>query len=64
MSPARCYCGVCKRRLDDPADPELTADCGGDCLLCMAYLAGDSDCKRKVESVMAGDPCDQWEASS
>jgi hypothetical protein len=39
-------CHICKRLLDDPADP-TTEDCGGDCLRCMAE-AGDPDCLRAM----------------
>jgi hypothetical protein len=35
-------CTICKRELDNPADPS-TVDCGGDCRRCMAE-AGDPDC--------------------
>ena len=52
-------CNICKRLLDDPSEPDLTADCGGDCLSCMARV-GDPDCARAVATIMAGDPCDDW----
>lgn len=42
MQPA--YCHVCKRLLDDPADPVRSKDCGGDCCECMAMLFYDDDC--------------------
>ncbi len=35
-------CGICKVRMDNPYHPE-TADCGGDCVKCMAE-AGDPGC--------------------
>lgn len=37
-------CQICKRRLDNPADPIRSKDCGGDCCECMAILAYDPDC--------------------
>lgn len=37
-------CSICGRRLNNPHDPR-SADCGGDCLQCMAD-AGDPDCIR------------------
>ena len=52
-------CNICKRLLDDPREPDLTADCGGDCLQCMARV-GDPDCERAVATIIAGDPCDDW----
>lgn len=33
-------CNICK----GPFDDGLHADCGGDCLLCMATVAQDPDC--------------------
>lgn len=36
------YCHICKRELNNLADP-LSTDCGGDCLQCMAEV-GDPDC--------------------
>lgn len=54
-------CNICKRPLDDPKDPDLTQDCGGDCFACMAKI-GDPDCEAAVARIMAGDPCDDWSA--
>lgn len=34
-------CGICHRRLDD-GTPE-SINCGGDCMACMADVAGDPD---------------------
>lgn len=36
-------CNICKRMLDNPADP-CSKDCGGDCLLCMIEIGEDPDC--------------------
>lgn len=32
------HCHICKRLIDDPNDPEMSADCGGDCQACMFVL--------------------------
>lgn len=37
-------CNMCKAPFDDG----LHEDCGGDCLLCMALVAGDTDCTEKA----------------
>lgn len=37
-------CHICKRTMDDPANPVATKNCGGDCLECMAD-SGDPECK-------------------
>lgn len=42
-------CSICKRELDVEGDPS-TADCGGDCLRCMAE-AGDPDCIAAMEKI-------------
>jgi hypothetical protein len=39
-------CKTCQRLLDQPQD-SFSADCGGDCVLCMAN-SGDPDCQRFV----------------
>lgn len=41
-------CATCKRVLGMAGDPS-TADCGGDCLRCMAE-AGDPDCIAAMEA--------------
>ena len=43
-------CGICKRPLDDPSDP-TTKSCGGDCLKCMAEVAGDPDCIVSMQNI-------------
>lgn len=42
-------CLICKRVLNDPADPIASRDCGGDCLRCMAEIGGDPDCIKELE---------------
>jgi hypothetical protein len=44
-------CKTCGRPLNDPANP-LSADCGGDCLRCMAE-AGDPEAKASVQQIMS-----------
>lgn len=48
MSVAVTYCNICKRMLDDPLEPVLSRDCGGDCLQCMALIGDDPDCQRSL----------------
>lgn len=36
-------CSICKKPMDVPNKIE-TADCGGDCMLCMAVVGGDPGC--------------------
>lgn len=43
-------CHYCKRKLDNPEDP-TTVDCGGDCVKCMAEIAGDPDCVAEMERI-------------
>lgn len=40
-------CSICKRPLNDPSDP-TTENCGGDCLRCMAEVAEDPDCIKRL----------------
>jgi hypothetical protein len=42
-------CKICGRELDNLADP-VSADCGGDCLQCMADC-GDPDCAARVATI-------------
>lgn len=48
------YCNICKRALDNPADP-TTKDCGGDCLRCMAEIGDDPECQAELRRLQ-GDP--------
>jgi len=50
------YCKICARRLDDPEDL-TTRDCGGDCLRCMAEVAGDPDCIEAMKRLGAMPIC-------
>jgi hypothetical protein len=36
-------CGICKRKLDQPADA-LSPDCGGDCWGCISECEADMIC--------------------
>lgn len=45
-------CTICKRELDNPADP-TTRNLGGDCLLCMAE-AGDPDARMSLDALSGG----------
>lgn len=40
------HCKTCNRELNNPNDP-MSADCGGDCVACMA-AAGDPECVAAV----------------
>lgn len=46
-------CSICKRPMDDPADP-TTANCGGDCLRCMAEIGEDPGCIAAMKDVTNG----------
>ena len=35
------HCIICKRPLNNPADPLLSDDCGGDCQACMYKFEND-----------------------
>jgi hypothetical protein len=43
-------CLICRRLLDDPSDPIRSANCGGDCLQCMAD-SGDTDCIAEMAKI-------------
>ena len=57
----KLYCAICRKRLNNPSDPILSRDCGGDCLRCMAE-AGDPECMEARAAAFAsiaakrGDP--------
>lgn len=52
MTSTQNHCQICGVPLDQPDKPE-TLDCGGDCLKCMADVAGDPDCIEAMEEIEA-----------
>lgn len=54
------HCGICKRLLNDPTDPVLSGDCGGDCSACifviehLDYDPGDYPPDDELRPVMEG----------
>ena len=45
------HCDICGQQLTAPDDEELTRDCGGTCLGCMA-IAGDPEAVAEVKRLM------------
>lgn len=44
------YCLICKRLLDNPADP-LSGNCGGDCWGCVGAIEAEMGCEESLAYV-------------
>ena len=44
------YCTICRRLLDNPADP-LSGNCGGDCWGCIGSIEADMGCAESLAYV-------------